>query len=160
MSIQTQIDRLRQNISAAFAAVGQLGGTLPASEVSGNLASAIQTIPIGSTKKEKSGTFTTNSSAKATVNCGFKPDYVVIMNPRINEASYMISVTAHFTYNPDNRGTFALLLPERTNGIYANSFDVTQTSTGFSVLAENINWSLGYSNATNTSFKYYAVKYE
>ena len=149
MSIQTQIDRLRQNISAAFAAVGQLGGTLPASEVSGNLASAIGTIP-------------TNSSAKATVNCGFKPDYAIFIDPRSAEGAasgYVLSATAHFCYNPSKLTNFAVVAQVLNDDYRLISFDVEQTNTGFAVLAENIDYTGGYSNAANTTFKYYAAKY-
>lgn len=47
MSIQSEINRLKQNVSAAFTAIGNKGGTVPASKVSGNLATAINSIPDG-----------------------------------------------------------------------------------------------------------------
>lgn len=47
MSIQSQIDRLKHNVSAAFTAVGNKGGTVPDTKNSGNLAEAIHSIPEG-----------------------------------------------------------------------------------------------------------------
>lgn len=47
MSIQSEINRLKQNISDSFTAVGEKGGTVPGSKVSGNLAAAIDSIPQG-----------------------------------------------------------------------------------------------------------------
>lgn len=47
MSVQTEINRLKQAVSNAFTAVGNKGGTVPASKISGNLASAIESIPSG-----------------------------------------------------------------------------------------------------------------
>lgn len=47
MSVQTQIDRIKDNITSAFNAVGNKGGTVPTSKVSGNLVSAINSIPDG-----------------------------------------------------------------------------------------------------------------
>lgn len=47
MSVKTQIDRISGNITASFDAVGEKGGTVPAQKVSGNLASAIRSIPAG-----------------------------------------------------------------------------------------------------------------
>lgn len=47
MSIQSEINRLKQNVSNAFAAIGNKGGTVPSSKVSENLATAIQSIPTG-----------------------------------------------------------------------------------------------------------------
>lgn len=47
MSVQTQIDRIAGNISAAFNAVGNKGGNVPESKVSDNLETAINSIPSG-----------------------------------------------------------------------------------------------------------------
>ena len=47
MSVQSEINRLKQAVSNAFIAVGNKGGTVPASKVSGNLASAIDSIKTG-----------------------------------------------------------------------------------------------------------------
>lgn len=47
MSIQSEINRLKQAVSDAFTAIGNKGGTVPSSKVSGNLASAIDSIPEG-----------------------------------------------------------------------------------------------------------------
>lgn len=47
MSVQSEINRLKQNVSDAFTAIFNKGGTVPSSKVSGNLASAINTIPDG-----------------------------------------------------------------------------------------------------------------
>lgn len=47
MSVQTEINRIVGNITAAFAAIGNKGGTVPSSKVSGNLATAINSIPEG-----------------------------------------------------------------------------------------------------------------
>ena len=48
MSIQNEIDRIRENIAAAYGAVEELGGEIPASDMrnSANLAEAILTIPV------------------------------------------------------------------------------------------------------------------
>ena len=47
MSIQSEINRLKQAVSDAFTAIGNKGGTVPTSKVSGNLVSAINSIPDG-----------------------------------------------------------------------------------------------------------------
>ena len=49
MSVQTQIDRIKGNVTDAFNAVSNKGGTVPASKISGNLKSAIDSIPTGVT---------------------------------------------------------------------------------------------------------------
>lgn len=47
MSIQSEINRLKQAVSDAFTAIGNKGGTVPTSKVIGNLVSAINSIPDG-----------------------------------------------------------------------------------------------------------------
>ena len=106
------------------------------------------------------GNVTTDGNGEATVNCGFKPDYVVIINPRVPYSGYVRSATAHFAYNPEGLGAFALLTPELSDDVFANSFDLAQTDNGFRILAENISYSFEYSIASNATFNYYAVKYE
>lgn len=52
MSVQSQINRINNNILAAFNAIGNKGGKVPEDKISVNLASAINSIPNegGSTK--------------------------------------------------------------------------------------------------------------
>lgn len=47
MSVQTQINRILGNVENAYTAVSEKGGTLPSSQNSNNLATAIMTIPSG-----------------------------------------------------------------------------------------------------------------
>lgn len=47
MSIQSEIDRINGNISDAYSAVDEMGGTLPTIRNSANLAGAIGSIPSG-----------------------------------------------------------------------------------------------------------------
>lgn len=45
MSIQSEIDRIRQNVAGAYSAVADKGGELPAEQNSAGLAEAVQSIP-------------------------------------------------------------------------------------------------------------------
>ena len=49
MSIKSEIDRIKAAIAAAYQAVGNKGGTVPAADTAANLAQAIGTIPSGIT---------------------------------------------------------------------------------------------------------------
>ena len=71
------------NIADAFAAVSSKGGTVPDSQVSGNLAAAIETIPAGATVQTATGSFVGIGTYGeiATINCGFSPDVVFIHLP-------------------------------------------------------------------------------
>ena len=87
MSIQSEINRLKQAVSDAFTTIGNKGGTVPSSKVSGNLATAIQSIPEGVTVKVVEGSVTTNTSGNATINCGFKPDLIVFTSNFLHDFS-------------------------------------------------------------------------
>ena len=98
MSVQSQIDRIVSNITAAFTAIGNKGGTVPASQVSGNLASAIASIPSGgATVRRAEGTFQIGGNDYITIDVGFKPDSVMLYLE-----SYSNSVTINFT-EADNK---------------------------------------------------------
>ena len=160
-TIETKINRISNNIAAAYAAVEEMGGTIPAAANSDNLPGAVRSIPAsGVTIQNKSGSFTTNTSGKATVNCGFKPDYVIISRQRAGITEAVYSATAHFAYNPDGIGTFSLIFYELSALAFLYGIDVTQTNTGFSVIAEMASSNLAYRTAANVTFNYYAVKYE
>ncbi len=45
MSIQSEINRIKSGVAAAYAAVAEKGGTLPGKQNSANLAAAVQSIP-------------------------------------------------------------------------------------------------------------------
>lgn len=47
MSIKTEIERIEANVAAAYTALSSKGGTLPSTQTSANLASAIDSIPAG-----------------------------------------------------------------------------------------------------------------
>jgi len=159
MSVQTQIDRIVGNITAAFTAIGNKGGNVPTSKVSGNLESAINTIPTGTTVQRKSGSFTTNSNGAATVNCGFQPDLVVITG---------LSFTANDTTFETQ---LAFVLSERTTSntpLAVTSHDVyaclearvSRTSNGFSI-SHMTGYEESWEQTTmaNQTFNYVAIKY-
>lgn len=51
MSIKTEIERIEANVAAAYTALSAKGGTLPLTQTSANLASAIDSIPAGADGK-------------------------------------------------------------------------------------------------------------
>lgn len=56
MSVQTQIERIKANIAGAYAAVSEMGGTLPGQQTSANLADAINSIPLGTDTSDATAT--------------------------------------------------------------------------------------------------------
>lgn len=157
MSVQSEINRLAQAVVDAFTAIGNKGGTVPSSKVSGNLASAINSIPKGVTVQRKSGTFTTNSSGAATVNCGFKPDAVFFVGTSPMNNSDKFHAAVAFTEDGVN-STGTLFVPPSTSYLFT-SLVTTQSTSGFTIQATRINASIQASNDSNRTVNYIAVKY-
>ena len=68
MSVQSEIDRIITAVGNAYSKVSEKGGTVPASQTVANLATAIDSIPAGSTPslQSKSVTYTANGTATIT----------------------------------------------------------------------------------------------
>jgi len=159
-AMATNLGTEQTNVENAFTAVGNKGGTVPSSKISGNLASAIASIPEGVTVQRDSGSFTTNNNGAATVNCGFQPDVVIVTG---------------FTYSGSN-GTMgemqlAFVFPEKTTTRIANMVayndtyamieaNITISSSGFTInkmTSYDDNWST--TTLKNKTYNYVAIKY-
>ena len=160
MSIQSEINRLKQAVSDAFTAIGNKGGTVPSSKVSGNLATAIQSIPEGLKEQRKTGTFTTDGGGNFLVDCGFVPDKVII------HVAVVDSLENNLTYDFDNKFT--------TNGILAACRDseyafvqchvITNDgeiggAIGFAGGLGAYGWDWSYNVISNRKLSYIAIKY-
>ena len=73
MSVQSEIDRIITAVGNAYSKVSEKGSTVPASQTVANLATAIDSIPAGSTPnlQSKSVTYTTNGTATITPDAGY-----------------------------------------------------------------------------------------
>ena len=73
MSVQSEIDRIITAVGNAYSKVSEKGGTVPASQTVSNLATAIDSIPSGSTPslQSKSVTYTANGTATITPDEGY-----------------------------------------------------------------------------------------
>ena len=73
MSVQSEIDRIITAVGNAYSKVSEKGGTVPASQTVSNLATAIDSIPAGSTPslQSKSVTYTSNGTATITPDVGY-----------------------------------------------------------------------------------------
>lgn len=73
MSVQSEIDRVITAVGNAYSKVSEKGGTVPASQTVANLATAIDSIPAGSTPslQSKSVTYTANGTATITPDDGY-----------------------------------------------------------------------------------------
>ena len=155
-AMATNLGTEQTNINNAFSAVNSKGGTVPSCKVSGNLATAINSIPTGVTVQRASGTFTTDSSGNATVTCGFKPDLVVLHRSEgSNSGTDSYSCAAALTEDT-RRSIINLALWSKTVELY--DIKVYQTNTGFSF--ESIGYGTDWTETIEkTTFSYIAVKY-
>ena len=73
MSVQSELDRIITAVGNAYSKVSEKGGTVPASQTVANLATAIDSIPAGSTPslQSKSVTYTSNGTATITPDEGY-----------------------------------------------------------------------------------------
>lgn len=155
MSIQSEINRLKQVISDAFTVIGNKGGTVPSSKVSGNLASAINSIPAGVTVQKRTGTFTTNSSGQATINCGFTPDLVVVYGSTHNNGEW------NFTFAFSEKATsYEDLVCQIQNTTGTLIGIASKATNGFSLQVNGFGWDWsGTTAGNNKQFSYTTVKY-
>ena len=87
MSVQSEIDRIITAVGNAYSKVSEKGGTVPASQTVANLATAIDSIPAGSTPslQSKSVTYTANGTATITPDDGY--DALKKVDVTVNVAS-------------------------------------------------------------------------
>ena len=73
MSVQSEIDRIITAVGNAYSKVSEKGGTVPSSQTVANLATAIDSIPAGSTPslQSKSVTYTSNGTNTITPDAGY-----------------------------------------------------------------------------------------
>ena len=73
MSVQSEIDRIITAVGNAYSKVSEKGGTVPSSQTVANLATAIDSIPAGSTPslQSKSVTYTANGTNTITPDEGY-----------------------------------------------------------------------------------------
>ena len=155
-AMATNLATEQTNVNNAFTAVNSKGGAVPSSKVSGNLATAINSIPTGVTVQRKSGTFTTDSSGNATVTCGFKPDLVVLHHSE-GSSSGTTSYSCAAAFAEDTRKSIIkLALLSKTVEYY--EITVPRSDTGFyiGVVGYLGDWSEVIEEIT---FSYVAVKY-
>lgn len=147
-------DQLDADLTKVASSIREKGGTSGQLEFPSGFAAAVAAISTGVEVQRKSGTFSP-SSGSATVNCGFKPDVVMIHRNRSYEG-YLQTCAVNFA--DDTRGTTL------ETGLWDGSsceiygIVITQSSTGFTVKMTAFDADWGESSVSG-SFNYAAVKF-
>lgn len=141
----------------AFSAVADMGGTVPVTQLPSTLPDAIRTIPTGVTVQRKSGTFTTSTSGTATVNCGFKPDLVVV---KVGTSSFdRTQNDPAFAFVESSQTKLSITSVSKSSSYIMTTNACTQNTSGFSITMNNISSSFSTAPVSRTTFSYIAVKY-
>lgn len=152
-------DQLDSDLSGIANAIRKKGGTSASMSFPNGFSSAINAISTGATVKRYPasglGSFTTNSSGKATVNCGFQPDVVYFRGDTVHSDGMQIDYSTAIVFAVETRTNPAAYLSYEgcTHALIAS-----KTSTGFSVDAVQFgyDWSV---TVKSTTYNYVAIKY-
>ena len=118
----------------------------------------VNSLPSGGvTVQRKSGTFTTDSSGIAIVNCGFPPDLVYLLggSNTDSDVTYLWSQAVAFTEELREG------VPNTTMWFTGGFLDTywIQTTTGFAVSISSNDWSFNSSDYSGKTISYVAIKY-
>lgn len=150
------IDQLEADLTAVADKIRAKGGTTGQFAFPSGYEAAVDAISTGVTVQRKSGTFTTGSNGKATVTCGFQPDFVYISKGEKEDGYYY---SACLPFVEESRGSIsAAMWSVSGDGV----FEITgsRSTNGFTVSV--LLWPYDDMNAGANyrgNFNYKAVKY-
>ena len=156
----TGLERTVTDINDAYDVIGNKGGTVPSTQATCNLVSAINSIPNGAEIITVSGKFTTNSKGEAVVTLGFKPDLVYVKSSTRTMNGYTFDASVAMAFDVENRTN----TPYTTCRYIMNGYDMIidtmwqQNNNGFGV---SMSYTYGNTSAvlTSATIDYIAVKY-
>jgi hypothetical protein len=118
----------------------------------------IQKIQVGVTVQQNAGTFTTAANGTATINCGFRPDVVIVDKGETNNGETFSSAFAFEAVGRENKINAGLYTYDVASfylyDIYAQSME-----NGFNVEISEMDYDFDFHNAGYVTFNYVAIKY-
>lgn len=153
MSVQSEIDRIKGNVNGAYAAVFDLGGTLPQQQTSANLEAAIRSIPSGG------GSPSTPPDPVEVYNATRPADWLPIPEPQDDEMYLLFhipdGVSSLLAFTVTCTGSYTVALGTVANGQFIQQSAVSVTS-GTKYEAELFAGDFG--DLTSDGFKQVMVK--
>lgn len=162
-AMATNLGIEQTNIERAFTEIGNKGGNVPNSKVSGNLVTAINSIPSGVTVQKVSGTFDISGNNVTYIDCGFVPDvFVIHQNLPASGDYYSLAIAFEGDPRVGQNGKYTINGALWTSlsdeydvyDVYASITDDGEVAV--SIYATNWSWETEYVNQT---FNYVAIKY-
>ena len=98
MSIQSEIDRIKGNVTAALAKIAEKGVTVPDGANSDSMAALIEAIQAGGGGKISTGNFTPSEDTTTfTIShgLGVKPDFIAVFGPKSYSSDYALFLCSY-----------------------------------------------------------------
>jgi len=154
-------DQLDADLASVADRIRAKGGTSGKLEFPEGYKTAVDAIKTGVTVQRKSGSFTTDTNGNATVNCGFKPDLVVITGMTGDHSGANAEYQLAFAFNEAvtnyQKGAAAFI----DDGDYVMlAAGISQTQNGFTMSKMTaLTLSFGSATSAQRTFNYVAIKY-
>lgn len=160
MSIRDEISRIEQAKSDIKSAIIEKGVEVPDSTKINEYAEQISKIPTGTNVQRYEGTFTTDESGNATVDCGFQPDVVTVpvglLTSNNGQLEQIVSIDfSSVTTDAENKSC-CCWAPDDTGLLV---FVIKRKQIGFEISCATYDWSLKISVIPNRSFDFVAIKF-
>lgn len=153
-------DKLDADLESVADSIRSKGGTSEKLSFPDGMKTAIDAISTGVTVQRKTGSFTTDASGNATVNCGFKPDLVVLTD---------LSFTLYGGQTCETQMVAAFSEQKTSKSLFPATFDhyswllngvFLRTTTGFSVTSlVSLATDFSQKKVSGRTFNYVAIKY-
>lgn len=147
-------DQLDADLTTVADSIRTKGETSAKLDFPNGFAAAVEAISTGVEVQVKTGSFTTNTSGNATVECGFQPDLVAFDT---GDSYFNQPMWAAFAFECSKEKTLEIAHAPSGDYLYGIS-TCTQTSGGFSINIKHLDIEFNTSNARVT-YNYTAIKY-
>lgn len=151
---------LEAGLTAIADAIRAKGGTTATLSFPDGMEDAIEAIALGVNVQKQSGTVTTNSSGGATINCGFKPDMVLVRIATYTESPYNYDSNLAFVFKEKTTGSsyyLANMAWKDSTTLITGTATVSDTGCTLNLYEYDTSWNGNY--FPNETLSWVAIKY-